>query len=79
MNSPIVMRQFDEDEYRSRVRAMLDADLIDSMSDIFAGALVLYKNASSHRTGVVNDPHEAAELLVLASHLLKIVERRVTP
>ena len=51
----------------------------ESMSDIFAGALGLYKNASSHGTGVVNDPHEAAELLVLASHLLKIVERRAAP
>jgi hypothetical protein len=28
VNSPIAMRQFDEDEYRSRVRAMSDQDLI---------------------------------------------------
>jgi hypothetical protein len=48
----------------------------ESLADLFAGAVGLYKNASSHRAGVVNDPGEAAEIIMLASHLLKIVESR---
>jgi hypothetical protein len=49
----------------------------ESTAELFAGAVGLYKNASSHRTGVVNDPILAAEIIVLASHVLKLVDRRV--
>lgn len=48
----------------------------ESIADLFAGAIGLYKNPSSHRVDVVNDPHVAAELIVLASHLLRLVESR---
>jgi uncharacterized protein (TIGR02391 family) len=48
----------------------------ESVSELFAGAIGLYKNPSSHRVNTVSDPHVAAELIIMASHLLKLAETR---
>lgn len=46
-----------------------------ALSDLFAGAIGSYKNPHSHRN-VPLDADEAAEMIILASHLLKIVDSR---
>lgn len=48
----------------------------EALSALFAGALGSYKNPHSHRTVVIAEPREAQEMVLLASHLLGIVDSR---
>lgn len=61
-----------------------DGELTDSnrhpseqqaVSDLFAGAIGLFKNPSSHRDVNWGDPGDCAELIYLADHLLRMVEK----
>jgi uncharacterized protein (TIGR02391 family) len=46
----------------------------EAMSNLFAGAIGLFKNPTSHRTGAISKPEDAVALVMLADYLLRVVE-----
>ncbi|WP_080663993.1 TIGR02391 family protein [Bradyrhizobium elkanii] len=47
-----------------------------AMQQFMAGAVGVFKNPRSHRAVDLADPKEAAEMLIIASHVLRIIDSR---
>lgn len=48
----------------------------EAMGHLFAGALGVFKNPHSHRFVEVNDPADAAAIIMLASHMMRVLSAR---
>jgi uncharacterized protein (TIGR02391 family) len=50
----------------------------EATSNLFAGAIGLFKNPTSHRAGTISKPEDAVALVMFADYLLRLVEERGT-
>ena len=63
-------------DQRSVILTFLLPVILISLFAFAYGAIGSYKNPHSHRTVSINDETEAQEMVILASHLLRIVDSR---
>lgn len=72
---PMIRRAFHKDNGPLTNLSQPDAER-EALANLFAGAIGSYKNPHSHRTVEIADPSEAHEMVILASHLLRIIDGR---
>jgi len=67
--------------FAESVGPLTDATLVlgeqQATSHLFAGAIGLFKNPTSHRADAISKPQDAVALVMLADYLLRFVERRL--
>jgi uncharacterized protein (TIGR02391 family) len=67
--------------FAENVGPLTDTSLVVSeqqaTSALFAGAIGLFKNPTSHRAAAISKPEDAVALVVFADYLLRFVEQRV--
>ncbi|MBJ9968627.1 TIGR02391 family protein [Burkholderia seminalis] len=73
--------QLMRDAFNPKNGPLTDSTLVaaeqEAMRDLFTGAIGSYKNPHSHRHAPIDGPRWAIEMILLASHLLFIVDTRV--
>jgi uncharacterized protein (TIGR02391 family) len=72
----MIMAAFNENAAGPLVDQSAPASEQEALRFLMAGAVGVFKNPRSHRNVELDDPKEAAELLIMASHLLRMVEMR---
>jgi uncharacterized protein (TIGR02391 family) len=77
IGAPLMRKAFDVSGGKLTDATAVPAER-QALSDLFAGAIGIYKNPHSHRNVELDDPDEAAEIILLANHLLRIVDGRRT-
>lgn len=74
----LMRKAFDPKDGALRDREAEDGER-EARSALFAGAIGSYKNPHSHRDVQLSDPAEAVEIIMLANHLLRIIDARKGP
>ncbi len=72
---PLMRRAFDPKNGPLTDHNQTEAEK-EALCHLFAGAIGSYKNPHSHRTVALTDPREAQQQVMLATHLLSIVDAR---
>jgi len=70
---PLMRKAFDKSTGSLTDKTQPEAER-EALAHLFAGAIGSYKNPHSHRTVTITDSKEAQEMVMLASHLLRIVD-----
>jgi uncharacterized protein (TIGR02391 family) len=74
---PLMRKAFEKDNGPLTDKDQPEAER-EALAHLFAGSIGSYKNPHSHRTVTITDAKEAQEMVLLASHLLRIVDSRST-